>query len=293
MIREVFCPAKVNLFLQIEGRRPDGYHELTSLVAPLDYGDWLEMRETEGTQDTLEIEGLPLEVQPDNLVLRAVQLYREQVPGLPVFAWKLKKKIPWGAGLGGGSSNAAGALQLLQQWNPVPLAQPELLKLALQLGADVPLFLRGEAGWMRGIGEQWQSLTDREIAAIQRWRLLLFHPGFPISTIWAYRQLAGHFTHLYAAEEGAAKLEKWHQQPDLPELLFNTLEHVAGSKYLAIPVLLGKLRANYQIPCLMSGSGSACVALFQQEQDIVPVIREIQDSWGVTPIVCDFAVGRS
>lgn len=284
MITELFCPAKVNLFLQIEGRREDGYHELTSLVAPLQFGDTLRIEESTGEEDFLEIDGLPLEVTPDNLILQATRLYREQVPDLPPIRWFLHKQIPWGAGLGGGSSNAAGALRLLQQWTSDALSQTQLHTLAATLGADVPLFLEKEAGWMRGKGELWTPLNEQEKQALQHWQLLLFFPGFPISTVWAYRQLAQRFPHLYADPAGKARQQAWESRPRLPDLLFNTLETVAASKYLAIPVLLDKVRRHYAVPCLMSGSGSACFALLENHRDPQPIEAEIRESWGITPI---------
>lgn len=284
MITELFCPAKVNLFLQIEGRRADGYHELTSLVAPLQFGDQLGIQENASDEDSLEIEGLLLEVTPDNLILRATRLYREQVPQLPPIRWFLHKRIPWGAGLGGGSSNAAGALLLLQQLTSNALSAAQLRELAASLGADVPLFLENEAGWMRGKGELWTPLQEQEKQALQNWELLLFFPGFSISTVWAYQQLAQRFSTLYADETGKARQRAWETHPCLPDLLFNTLETVAASKYLAIPVLLDKLRRQHATPCLMSGSGSACFALLESTRESGPIEAQIQESWGVAPI---------
>ncbi len=290
MRNTVFCKAKINLYLRIEGKRPDGYHNLLSLVVPLDLGDTLSAEPVPESTDLLEINGLDLPVSEDNLVLQAARCYRRRVKGTPCFRWYLEKRIPWGSGLGGGSSDAAGALRLLQMWNPQPLPEDELYALAVTIGADVPLFLRDEAGWMSGVGEQWQPLSATEKQALQGWKALLFHPGFGISTVWAYRTLATHFTHLYGGgENGKRKLQQWQQQPRLPDLLFNTLEEVAGSKYMAIPVLLRLLRAR-GIPCLMSGSGSACFALFPEDSDTTVASQMIEDAWGVVPTSVSWTV---
>src|SRR5690606_29262029 len=122
--------------------------------------DTLSAEPTAGESDHLQIRGSDLSVEPNNLVLKAAESYRQRVKGMPGLRWHLEKRIPVGAGLGGGSSNAAGALRLLQMWNPQPLSEEELLELAVGLGADVPLFLRNEAGWMSGLGEQWQPLSE-------------------------------------------------------------------------------------------------------------------------------------
>jgi 4-diphosphocytidyl-2-C-methyl-D-erythritol kinase len=149
----VFSPAKLNLFLHITGQRADGYHTLQTLFQLLDYGDTLHIQRLPTATIALEC-NIPQLSGPDNLIVQAALALR-QVSGCQLGAKiALHKRIPMGAGLGGGSSNAASTLLALNElWN-TGLDQDALCEVGLQLGADVPLFVRGESAWAEGIGEQ-------------------------------------------------------------------------------------------------------------------------------------------
>lgn len=150
-------PAKLNLFLHILGRRPDGYHELQTLFQFLNYGDTLTL--TARTDGIIVLENpLPGVPDDDNLVVRAArQLAATADHTIPGVSIAVDKQLPMGGGLGGGSSNAATTLLGLNQlWN-LNLSLDELAELGLSLGADVPVFVRGHAAWGEGVGEQ---LTD-------------------------------------------------------------------------------------------------------------------------------------
>ena len=150
MIR-VSSPAKLNLFLHITGRRADGYHELQSIFQLIDLSDWLEFTQTESTQIT--IEGLSSVDLEQNLIYRAAQMllpYAKQPTGLNI---RIEKNIPMGAGLGGGSSNAASTLIVLNKLWRCGLNTEQLAALGLKLGADVPIFVHGQNAWAEGIGE--------------------------------------------------------------------------------------------------------------------------------------------
>lgn len=152
------APAKLNLMLHITGRRPDGYHNLQTIFQFLDYGDELSFRTTADGLLTLtpEIEGVPAE---SNLIIRAGRLLQQQhqlrFPGqpLPGASIQLKKILPMGGGLGGGSSDAATTLLALNQLWQLGLSIDELATLGLSLGADVPVFVRGQACFAEGVGE--------------------------------------------------------------------------------------------------------------------------------------------
>ncbi|WP_353144607.1 4-(cytidine 5'-diphospho)-2-C-methyl-D-erythritol kinase [Acinetobacter pragensis] len=150
MIR-VPSPAKLNLFLHITGRRADGYHELQSIFQLIDLFDWLEFTQTESNQ--ISIDGLDAVDLEQNLIYRAAQLllpYAKQPSGLNI---RIEKNIPMGAGLGGGSSNAATVLIVLNQLWQCGLNTDQLAELGLKLGADVPIFVHGRNAWAEGIGE--------------------------------------------------------------------------------------------------------------------------------------------
>ncbi|WP_180069061.1 4-(cytidine 5'-diphospho)-2-C-methyl-D-erythritol kinase [Acinetobacter sp. YH16038] len=150
MIR-VPSPAKLNLFLHITGRRPDGYHELQSIFQLIDLCDWLEFEQTDDQQ--IQIEGLASVNLEQNLIYRAAQIlqpYAKTPSGLII---RLEKNIPMGAGLGGGSSNAATTLIVLNQLWHCGLNSEQLAELGVKLGADVPIFVHGRNAWAEGIGE--------------------------------------------------------------------------------------------------------------------------------------------
>ena len=152
-------PAKLNLFLHITGRRNDGYHELQTIFQFVDYGDELSFESTENGKITIEpaIEGVPLE---DNLIYKAAKLVQEKSNSSKGIRIGLKKVLPMGGGLGGGSSNAATTLLAVNHLWQTGLSIDELAAAGLALGADVPVFVRGEACWAEGVGEKITPIKD-------------------------------------------------------------------------------------------------------------------------------------
>ena len=150
MIR-VPSPAKLNLFLHITGRRDDGYHELQTIFQLIDLSDWLEFTQTDDLQ--ISIDGLNSVDLEHNLIYKATQIlkpYAQKITGLSI---RVEKNIPMGAGLGGGSSNAATTLIVVNQLWQCGLSIEQLAKLGVKLGADVPIFVYGRNAWAEGIGE--------------------------------------------------------------------------------------------------------------------------------------------
>lgn len=168
-------PAKLNLFLYITGRRENGYHDLQTLFQFLDFGDELEitLRSDNKIIVTPEIEGFPIE---ENLIYRAAKLLQQKTNRSLGAELHITKRIPMGAGLGGGSSNAATTLVALNQLWQTGLSLDELAELGLSLGADVPIFVKGEASFAEGIGEKLQPCSPPE-----KWYLVL-KPEVFIST---------------------------------------------------------------------------------------------------------------
>lgn len=242
----------MNLFLAVTGRRADGFHDLVSVVAQVDWGDELELDAAdESAPATLTCDDPEVPAGEDNLILKAAAAAGASRGK----RFTLKKRIPMGAGLGGGSSNAAAALRLLGA------AKPEI---AARLGSDCPLFLGRQAVVMRGRGERISPLPDSAVRRIGGRRVVIFKPPFGIGTPWAYRQLAAGAPESYLAAEAAeARLAAWLADPKQPleRLLYNNLERPAFAKYPALPVLLDALRSRFNIAARMTGSGSACFAL--------------------------------
>jgi 4-diphosphocytidyl-2-C-methyl-D-erythritol kinase len=179
------APAKINLTLHVMGRRADGYHELESLVAFAGTGDTLSL--DPGDTLALQVEGPAAGLagnDADNLVLKAARLLAERVPGLRTGTFRLVKRLPVAAGIGGGSSDAAGALRLLARLNDLPLTHPALFEAARLTGADVPVCLDPRARMMRGIGE-----VLGQPLGLPRLFAVLVNPRVPVETPAVFKAL--------------------------------------------------------------------------------------------------------
>jgi 4-diphosphocytidyl-2-C-methyl-D-erythritol kinase len=285
-----FAPAKLNLFLAITGRRSDGFHELVSLVAPIDLLDTLTA--TPAAEWSLACSDPAVPADATNLVLRAAEAFaaamaaRGQV--VPRFAFRLEKVIPSGAGLGGGSSDAVATLRLLNTAVAAPLEAAGLADLAAQLGSDCPLFLADGPVVMRGRGERIERLAGEPAARLRGRRVLVFKPDFGIPTAWAYGRLAARAPDSYLpAAEAEVRLAAWQARTGASpsELLFNNMELAAGEKFLALPTLLERLEAEFGLAVRMSGSGSACFALLPEALPVAAVVARIHSAWGPTAFV--------
>ena len=173
------APAKLNLFLHITGRREDGYHQLQSVFQFLDYGDELtfKLRSDAEVLRTSDLPGVP---SAQDLVVRAAKLLFQQASYSQGVEIAVEKRLPMGGGLGGGSSNAATTLVALNELCELGLSIDELAALGLQLGADVPVFVRGVAAWAEGVGEQLTVLEGKQ-APPEPWYLVI-EPGCSVAT---------------------------------------------------------------------------------------------------------------
>ncbi len=278
----VFSPAKINLFLAITERRTDGFHNLVSVVAPVAFGDTLEARANPDGALRLTCDHAEVPTDASNLVLRAAERFRRETGWGQGVTFHLEKRIPVGAGLGGGSGNAVAAWRALQQLSGRVVAESTLETWAAELGSDCVLFLQARPLVTRGRGERVVPLPGSALARLQGQRLLLFKPSFGIATAWAYRQMAAEAPrHYLPANQAEAQLESWIRgNAPVADLLLNTMEGPAFAKYLALPTLLHRLRDRYGLPVRMSGSGSACFAVVPPEYDLTPVQAEIRAAWG-------------
>ena len=286
-------PAKINLFLAITGRRADGFHDLVSVVAPVDFGDTLEIEETSGGF-SLACDDPALEVDETNLVLRAARAFAAASGWTGGARFALTKRIPTGAGLGGGSSNAAATLRGLNTLAGHPVSDARLAEIAAQLGSDCALFLHGGPVVMRGRGERLAPLPATAISRLKGRRVLIFKPGFSISTLWAYRRMAAEAPRDYLpADLAEARLADWLAAPEAKaeELLFNNMEKPAFAKYVALPVLLEVLRTEFGLTPRMSGSGSACFALLPDGVPVASIRTRICEYWGPETFVVEARLG--
>ena len=286
----VFSPAKLNLFLAVTGRRPDGYHDLVSVVAQVEFGDTLRIEAGTGGEFVLECDDAAVPTGEENLVLRAARLFAERTGWGGGAKFFLEKRIPMGAGLGGGSSNAVAALRGLNSLSGERLGGAELATVAARLGSDCALFLPGGPVMMRGRGERVKPLAVETAARLRGQRVLIFKPSFSINTPWAYAQLAadGGKNYLPAAE-AEARLAAWLGNAKAPaeSLLFNSFERPAFWKFPALPVLLDALGKEFGMSARLSGSGSACFALLPAGAAVEAVKSRIREAWGATAWVVE------
>jgi 4-diphosphocytidyl-2-C-methyl-D-erythritol kinase len=298
----VFAPAKLNLFLAITGRRADGFHELVSVVAPVAFGDTLKVEANGEGQEargdfSITSDDANLPCDETNLVLKAARAFVAATDWRGGARFSLEKRIPVGAGLGGGSSDAAATLRALNEMAGTPLAPAELAEVATKVGSDCALFLAGGPVVMRGRGEIIEPLAPEAAARLRGRRVLIFKPAFGVATSWAYAQMAAKPETYLAVAEAEARLATWQGEARAPveALLFNNMERVVFAKYLALPVLLDGLRARFGLAPRMSGSGSACFALLGDpatgsepvEPTVAAITAEVREAWGASAFVIE------
>jgi 4-diphosphocytidyl-2-C-methyl-D-erythritol kinase len=276
------APAKINLYLCVSGRREDGYHELDSLIVPLDFADHLDLEPCPGDRDQLICSDDSLN-NPDNLVLRALMAFRQHYHAAPYFKVRLQKNIPVGAGLGGGSSDAATALSLANRFCGKPLTLDQLSAIAAGLGSDCAVFLHSKAAFVSGRGEIVTPAQHSLCAALAGREVVVFKPPFPIATVAAYQALSAGkcFSNKETAENLKSRWESLTANTAINQtILLNDFEVAVGKRYKAIQVLLARLRCQIQSPLLLSGSGSACFLLQPNDAEKCILKNELHNAFG-------------
>ena len=261
MTLDKLSPCKVNLILNILGKRADGFHELETIMHPVAVCDRLTFqRIAVAVELTCNNPSLPLD--SGNLVVRAAELFRERTGISDGVRIHLEKYLPLAAGLGGGSANAAITLQALNELFGSPLEFDQLHQLAGTLGSDVPFFLQSGPALATGRGEHVRPLEG--FAALHGTAFLLIHPGFGISTAWAYKTLAQYPLALNGTPGRAEKLVSLLRERDARAAgaeFYNSLEAPALHKYPLLVLFQEFLREQGAWATLMSGSGSTTFAI--------------------------------
>jgi len=273
-------PCKVNLLLNILGRRPDGFHELETVMYPIDFCDRLGFeRGGSGIGLTCSDAGLPVDSR--NLVHRAATAFQQAARVSEGLRIHLEKRIPQAAGLGGRSGNAATTLLGLNELFGQPLAREELHTLAATLGSDIPFFLQTKPALATGRGENIVSFDG--FAAMRGAVFLLIHPGFGISTAWAYQNLARFPAALNGRPGRAEKLVSLLQTGTLAAAsaeFYNSLEAPALEKYPVLELFQKFLRAQGATVALMSGSGSTTVGLLNSQSAAESLAEKFKRKFG-------------
>jgi 4-diphosphocytidyl-2-C-methyl-D-erythritol kinase len=253
------APAKLNLMLHITGRREDGYHELQTVFQLLEVGDSLTISTNPSGELQLSCPALPM-AQQQNLAWRAARLLQQHSGSSLGADITLDKRLPTGGGLGGGSSNAATVLLALNRLWRLDLSLPELARLGLQLGADVPVFVLGSSAWAEGIGEKLDP-----VQLPQRYYLVIT-PNCAISTaeVFSHRQLTRHTSPITIAhffDEGGR----------------NDCQAVVRQIYPEVDNALIWLEKFGQAQ--LTGTGACIFAAFESEQEAEAVYQQLPAPW--------------
>jgi 4-diphosphocytidyl-2-C-methyl-D-erythritol kinase len=271
---KVFSPAKVNLFLNILGKRPDGYHELETVMAPLDFGDEITLQ-LRKTGLVLECDNPNLPTDESNLAYRAAKILTKATGVEQGAKIVLRKRIPLAAGLAGGSSNAATVLTGLNQLWQAGATPAQLNELAAGMGSDINFFFAGGAAVCRGRGEQVEPVACKLSATV-----LLINPGFGIATPWAYRNWRPPLT---AKLPDVTLLRRGLASDDLDAVarsLHNSLEAPCLRKFPVLRLLQDTMREQGAAGAMMSGSGATVFGLFREAAVAEQAGRVIQEQFG-------------
>jgi 4-diphosphocytidyl-2-C-methyl-D-erythritol kinase len=252
---QVFAPAKINLSLKILGPRNDGFHELETLIAPISLYDEISIDKGHpGKGIKFRCDDPSVPQGDDNLAVRAAKTFFKKTKIEPAISIELRKKIPHGAGLGGGSSDAASVLLALNELFDAKLSQEALAKMAGPIGSDIPLFIFQSAARCRGRGE---IVTPVKLK--RQFSILLLKPAFAVSTAWAY--------------------SRWQQSREIPRVRYeaqefadqtyaNDLERPVFQKFVFLAQLKMWLLSQPEVgAALMSGSGSTMFAVTRKNAD--------------------------
>ena len=248
------APAKLNIRLKVTGRRPDGYHELVSIMIPIDLFDLLELTVDPGEGIKLVCEGTQLPNDESNLAFRAAQSFFSRTGIREAVSIKLIKNVPVAAGMGGGSSDAAATLLALNEMWSRPLSLPEMHDLAIGLGADVPFFLEGKPCLAQGIGEILEPLDSWP----KCW-FVIVRPPIEVSTSWVYSNLKFVLT---TDEYDNIKQTLSHVPISIPQILENDLERVTSATFPIVETIKKSLIQAGAQGALMTGSGPSVFGVF-------------------------------
>lgn len=258
----LFPNAKINIGLNVVEKRPDGYHNIETIFYPIALRDELEVSLLQGTDFrkadySMEVRGIKVTEDPEkNLVIKALQMLRKDF-NLPPVAVRLRKNIPFGAGLGGGSSDAAFMLKALNELCALGLSDDSLESYAIGLGADCPFFIRNRPVFASGIGNEFTPAA----VFLTGYSLVLIKPDIHVSTPEAYASIVPGYSERKITESIKEPVEKW------KFLIYNDFEPVVFKKYPVVSEIKATLYDLGAVYASMSGSGSSVYGIFKEIPD--------------------------
>ncbi len=265
MISTIYSPAKINIFLKIEGRdKASGMHFLRSLFAPIDICDKLEIEES--SSFSVVTEGISEEIPTEkNIVFKAYSALRTYIgKELPEFSVKIEKSIPTGAGLGGGSSNAAAFLKFVNEKCKLDLSLTQLIEIASKIGSDVPFFVLGRPALVKGLGEKMEPI---ELPPSDDF-FVLVNPEIHVNTGLAYSLFDKKFPNCDTSNRVPEHFS-WKNED-----IFNDFEEIVFAEFPEIARVKAELETLGAHKVFMSGSGSTLIAMTKSEDTARKIVAE-------------------
>lgn len=257
----LFPNAKINIGLNITEKRPDNYHNLESIFYPIPIKDILEIVESSSDETHLHLSGIIIDGDSnDNLIMKAYRLLAADydIPKVDIY---LEKIIPFGAGLGGGSSDAAFTLKALNQLFSLNLSIETLELYAAKLGADCPFFIQDKPVYATGIGNLFEPIN----LSLKGTFMVLIKPNVHISTKEAYSLIKPKKTSISVKEKIKQPIETW------KDSIYNDFEYSVFPQHPIVQDIKEKLYTNGAVYASMSGSGSSVFGLFDHKVDLKPL----------------------
>ncbi len=283
MALRILSPAKVNLFLRVLGKRKDGYHEILSLIQPINLYDEVTIEAGSGDGITVRCTDPTIPQDEGNLAWKAVDTFLRETSLRRSVRVEITKRIPAGAGLGGGSSNASSVLKGLNMLLRTGLSVETLMEMAGTIGSDVPFFIQGGSAVVRGRGEKVERVE------LYRYHYVLVNPGFHVSTRWVYSNLdltkSGKDNILIFSKnalDDPLSIKDW---------LVNDLESVVLRRYPELEEIKELLKKAGALGSLMSGSGATVYGLFVDSREAEYAFERIKREFSGTGYVVFLAQG--
>jgi 4-diphosphocytidyl-2-C-methyl-D-erythritol kinase len=286
LFRRVSCPAKLNLYFAVAGKREDDCHDIVSLTVRVNLYDHLQIRLSETSGDDTMVCDVPdISTDHTNSVMRALSLFREMYEFPHRVSISLEKNIPIGAGLGGSCSDAASFLKTLNEMLAFPISGTDLQLMAAKIGSDVPLFLSSSPCIVKGRGDHVASVNPERLEGLRRVKILIFKPIFSMDTQQAYNILdipgSWNYTNSDVATNFIQNLLSAYESGTYDSQSYmNTFESVTNSKYTELGLIFKDLPEYFKLFAHLTGAGSACFILLKEDYDAKPIIEYLCEVLG-------------
>jgi len=263
------CPAKINIFLNIVGKKPDGYHQLESIFLPIELSDYLEIKPSSVFKLTVTGRYANKIENDENILIKILEYFKKNFQISDNFSINLQKNIPIGAGLGGGSSDGSGFIKILNKIFDLKLNKSQMQEIALNFGSDLPFFFEENPCFVCGRGEKFNKLPELFIEELKNYKILLINPNINLSTkliFENYQKLIKSNKITYSKSINNKDLF----EKNLNEILKNStndLELIAFEIHSILKEILIDLQSFSNILARMTGSGSTMFAIFDKSDE--------------------------